>query len=68
MSEAVKSTEFPDPYNMPLEDIDVSDPMLFKADAFWPYFERLRNEDEHSFHRHRATSDVSLRGPCSTSW
>jgi cytochrome P450 len=40
MSEAVQL----DPYDIPLEDINVSDPMLFKADAFWPYFERLRNE------------------------
>ncbi len=45
MKEAMKVGEFPDPYTMPLEDIDVSSPMLFKADAFWPYFERLRNED-----------------------
>ena len=45
MSEAINITEFPDAYAMPLEDIDVSDPMLFKNDAFWPYFERLRNED-----------------------
>lgn len=33
-----------DPYAIPLEDLDVSDPMLFKNDAFWPYFERLRAE------------------------
>ena len=44
MSEAVSTAGFPDPYTIPLEDIDVSDPMLFKADAFWPYFERLRAE------------------------
>lgn len=45
MSEAISRSDFPDPDTMPLEDIDVSDPMLFKADAFWPYFERLRRED-----------------------
>ena len=45
MSEAISKTEFPDPYTIPLEDIDVGDPMLFKADGIWPYFERLRNED-----------------------
>lgn len=45
MSEAISNTEFPDPYSMPIEDIDVGDPMLFKADAIWPYFERLRKED-----------------------
>ncbi|HIG40899.1 MAG: cytochrome P450 [bacterium] len=45
MSEAISVSEFPDPYSIPLEDIDVSDPMMFKANAFWPYFERLRKED-----------------------
>lgn len=35
----------PDPYTTPLEDIDVSDPQLYKNDAWRPYFERLRNED-----------------------
>jgi len=44
MSEAISTPEFPDPYSIPLEDIDVGDPMLFKADAIWPYFERLRKE------------------------
>lgn len=45
MSEAVLQASFPDPYSIPLKDIHVGDPMLFKADAFWPYFERLRKED-----------------------
>ena len=45
MSEAIKRPEFPDPLTMPLEDMHVGDPMLFKADAFWPYFDRLRKED-----------------------
>jgi cytochrome P450 len=44
MSEAISTSEFPDPYTIPLEDIDVGDPMLFKADAIGPYFERLRKE------------------------
>ena len=34
-----------DPYCVPLEAIDVGHPALFEADAMWPYFERLRNED-----------------------
>ncbi len=33
-----------DPYSIPIEDINVSDPMLFQTDSFWPYFERLRWE------------------------
>ena len=41
MSEAF---DIPDPYTIPLEDIDVSNPLLYKYDAQWPYFERLRNE------------------------
>ena len=35
----------PDPYSIPLADIDVASPRLFKANAMWPYFERLRRED-----------------------
>ena len=35
----------PDPYSLPLERIDVSNPHLFQADAHWPYFKRLRDED-----------------------
>ena len=31
-------------YNMPLADIDPSDPELFRNDTMWPYFERLRKE------------------------
>jgi cytochrome P450 len=32
-------------WSIPLEDYHVADPALFKADAMWPYFERLRKED-----------------------
>ena len=32
-------------WSMPLEKIDPAQPALFEADAFWPYFERLRAED-----------------------
>ena len=31
-------------YSMPIEEIDVADPVLFKTDTMWPYFERLRKE------------------------
>jgi len=31
-------------YSTPLEQIDVADPLLFKNNTMWPYFERLRNE------------------------
>jgi cytochrome P450 len=34
-----------DPYSVPLEDFDVSQPALFEQYKFWPYFERLRKED-----------------------
>ena len=33
-----------DAYSMPLEDIDVSRPELFRSNTVWPYFERLRKE------------------------
>jgi cytochrome P450 len=34
-----------DPWSIPLDQIDVAQPALFRDDAFWPYFERLRKED-----------------------
>ena len=34
-----------DPWSVPLEQIDVSDPALFQTDTHWGYFERLRQED-----------------------
>jgi len=46
MSE-VRSTDvpaIPDPYSIPLEDINVAQPMLFQHDAHWDYFKRLREE------------------------
>ena len=33
-----------DPYSIPLERIDPSDPELFETDTLWGYFERLREE------------------------
>ena len=42
----VANTGFvPDPYSIPLEDINLSDPQIFQQDAHWGYFERLRRED-----------------------
>jgi cytochrome P450 len=34
-----------DPYSIPLDQIDPSDPELFETDTLWGYFERLRKED-----------------------
>ena len=47
MSEAVAipTQQIPDPYQVPLEDFNMSDPALFQADAHWGYFERLRKEE-----------------------
>src|SRR5882757_7137241 len=42
-------------YSLPIDKINVADPVLFQNDAMWPYFERLRREDpvhycaEHEF-------------------
>jgi len=36
---------FTDPYSVPLDEIDVSDPELFETDTLWGYFDRLRAED-----------------------
>ena len=41
MNQAIK---LPDPWNMPLEQIDVSDSRLYAQDAWRPYFARLREE------------------------
>ena len=38
------TTPHPDPYALPLEDIDVSNPRLYQDDVIGPYFARLREE------------------------
>ena len=35
----------PDPYSLPLEGFDLTNPYLYQQDAHWGYFERLRRED-----------------------
>ncbi|HEY5645713.1 MAG TPA: cytochrome P450 [Pseudomonadales bacterium] len=46
MSEAVQQpVGFPDPYELPLEEINVAQGALFQQQAHWQYFERLRAED-----------------------
>jgi cytochrome P450 len=32
-------------YSLPLSEFDPGDPELFRTDAFWPYFDRLRREE-----------------------
>ncbi len=32
-------------WTKPLAEFDVANPVLFRTDSFWPYFERLRKED-----------------------
>ena len=32
-------------YSMPLEEMNPGDPELFRTNTFWPYFERLRDEE-----------------------
>ncbi len=39
------SGDFPDPWETPVDELDVSDSRLFQQDAWRPYFERLRTED-----------------------
>ena len=34
-----------DAWSIPLDQIDVSDPLLYQNDVYYPYFERLRRED-----------------------
>jgi len=49
-----------DPYSIPLEDIDPSDPELFETDTLWGYFERLRKEAP--VHYYHARDEVEF-GP-----
>ena len=45
MAEAIAhNDQLADPYALPLEAIDVSDPRLLEQDAWRPYFARLRDE------------------------
>jgi cytochrome P450 len=41
---ATELPEIPDPYSIPLEEINVAQPTLFQYDAHWDYFKRLREE------------------------
>ncbi|MBL4584507.1 MAG: cytochrome P450 [Pseudomonadales bacterium] len=34
-----------DPYSIPLDEFDMSQPKLYQTDSAWPFFERLREED-----------------------
>jgi len=34
-----------DPATIPLDEIDVAQPALFEADAYWPFLDRLRKDD-----------------------
>ncbi|MDO8839498.1 MAG: cytochrome P450 [Parvibaculum sp.] len=43
VAESIQSPD--DPYAVPLDKINVSDPELFRSNRMWPYFERLRRED-----------------------
>jgi cytochrome P450 len=33
-----------DPFSIPIEQLNVANPVLFKEDLIWPYFKRLREE------------------------
>jgi cytochrome P450 len=44
MLQQTVSREWPDPWAMPLEEINVARPGLYEDGVIWPYFERLRRE------------------------
>ena len=52
MSEALdlNETALSDPWSVPLEDLDPSQPIVFQTNAQFPIFERLRAEDPIHFH------------------
>ncbi len=37
--------DIPDPYAIPIEQLNPAQPLLFQEDAHWGFFERLRKED-----------------------
>ena len=41
---ATPQSALPDVHAVPLDQIDVSNPELFRTDSHWPYFRRLRDE------------------------
>jgi len=47
MAEAINTYDpaSSDPWSVPLDAIDVSDPALFETNSHWGYFDRLRKED-----------------------
>ena len=42
---SLRTGELQDPWETPLDELDVSDSRLYQLDAWRPYFERLRRED-----------------------
>jgi cytochrome P450 len=45
MGEAIQlTTEFPDPYSVPLDEFELWNGYLYEQDKHWGYFERLRKE------------------------
>lgn len=54
MSEAIDSNGIADPYSLPLDQIDVSNPSLYQHDAHWRYFDRLRAESPVHFQKDSA--------------
>ena len=45
MNAPVDISALPDPYAVPLDSLDVSDPRIYHEDAHYRFFERLRQED-----------------------
>jgi len=44
-ADAFGQTAFPDPWTMPIEDIRVADPELWRANLMWDHLARLRRDD-----------------------
>ena len=42
---ALSEMNIPNPYSLPLNEINVAQPSIFQQDAQWDYFKRLREED-----------------------
>jgi cytochrome P450 len=57
MSEAISVPEFPDPYSVPLDQLQFWNGALFEQNKMWRYFERLRKESPVHF------TPESVHGP-----
>ena len=70
MSEALdlNETALSDPWSVPLEDLDPSQPIVFQTNAQFPIFERLRSEAPFTFMKAVSLAHIGPSLNSTTSW